>query len=290
MKRKIISIIILVIILFNITGCFKTDDFKNLNITVTTYPVEYLIERLYGENSTITSIYPNGTSVSDYELTNKQIKTYAKNTSLFVYNGITEEKEITKQILNKNKKIQIIDVSFGIKKYHYGIYELWLSPNNYLTLANTVKNDLIDIIGNKYAAESIEEKYKKLEEEILILDTELRNIAELAIKNNTHTLVIAEDSFGFLKDYGFEIINISNENNITSKIKNNFKNKNYTNIFVKDKNNIKDAVRDLVDNYEANLVEIDTMETLTDEQRKNNDNYLSIMNELLSKISDLTLN
>ena len=46
----------------------------------------------------------------------------------------------------------------------------------------------------------------------------------------------------------------------------------------------------LVDNYEANLVEIDTMETLTDEQRKNNDNYLSIMNELLSKLSDLTLN
>ena len=30
------------------------------------------------------------------------------------------------------------------------------------------------------------------------------------MKNNTHTLVIAEDSFGFLKDYGFEIINISN--------------------------------------------------------------------------------
>lgn len=290
MKRKLILTILLIIILFNITGCFKTDDLKNLNITVTTYPIEYLIERLYGENATITSIYPNGTSVSDYDLTNKQIKTYAKNTSLFVYNGITEEKEITKQILNKNKKIQIIDVSFGIKKYHYGIYELWLSPNNYLTLANTVKNDLIEIIGNKYAAESIEEKYEKLEEEILILDTELRNIAEQAIKNNSHTLVIAEDSFGFLKDYGFEIVNISNENNITSKIKNSFKNKTYKNIFVKDKNNIKDSVRDLVDNYEANLIEIDTMETLTDEQRKNNDNYLSIMNELLSKLSDLTLN
>ena len=54
-------------------------------------------------------------------------------------------------------------------------------------------------------------------------------------------------------------VNISNENNITSTIKNKFKNKSYKYILVKDKKNISDSVKDLVDNYGAELVEIDTM-------------------------------
>ena len=288
MKKKLLLIALLSFILFNITGCFEDNNLEGSNMTTTTYPVEYLVTRLYGEHAEITSIYPNGTSVASYELTEKQIKTHADNTDLFIYNGLTEEKEIAKKILNENKKLQIVDVSYGIK-YHYGVEELWLSPNNYLMLANTVKTDLITLSSNKYAGEEIEKNYETLEEDLSLLDTELRNIAENAIKADTHTIVIAEDSFGFLNDYGFEIVNISNENNITSSIKNKFKNKEYTHILVKDKNKIKDAVRDLVDNYGATLVEVDTMETLTDEQRKNNDNYLSIMNEFITNIGNITL-
>ena len=288
MKKKLLLTLLLCIISLSITGCFDDNNLEGSNMTTTTYPVEYLITRLYGEHAEITSIYPHGTTVDEYELTEKQIKNHANNTDLFIYNGLTKEKEIAKQILNKNKKLQIIDVSYGIK-YHYGVEELWLSPNNYLMLANTVKTDLIELSANKYAGEEIEKNYEMLEEDLSLLDTELRNIADNAIKANTHTIVIAEESFGFLNDYGFNIIDISNENNITSSIKNRFKNKEYTHILVKDKNKIKDAVRDLVDNYEANLIEIDTMETLTDEQRKNNDNYLSIMNEFITKISNITL-
>ena len=201
---------------------------------------------------------------------------------------LTKEKEITKAILNKNKKIQIIDVSYGIK-YHYGVEELWLNPNNFLMLANTVKSDLIEISANKYAAEDIEKKYEELEEDLSILDNEIRNIAESAIKSGSHTIVIADDAFGFLAEYGFEIVNISNENNINSTIKNKFKNKNYKYILVRDKENAKDAIKDIVDNYGATLIEIDTMETLSDEQRKNNDNYLSIMNEFITNLGNITL-
>ncbi len=288
MKKKLILIALLSFILFNITGCFDNNNLEGANITTSTYPVEYLVTRLYGEHSTISSIYPNDTTVSSYDLTEKQIKTFAKETDLFVYNGLTKEKEIAKQILNKNKKMQILDVSYGIK-YHYGVEELWLNPNNYLMLANTVKNDLIDLTDNKYAGEEIEKHYETLEEDLSLLDTELRNIAESAKKANSHVIVVADDSFGFLNDYGFEVVNITNENNITSTIKNKFKNKEYTHILVNGSKNVKDAIRDLVDNYEATLVTVDTMETLTDEQRKNNDNYLSIMNDFLTNIANITL-
>lgn len=288
MKRKLLLSSLLLMILFSITGCFNNDDLEGSKITTTTYPVEYLISRLYGEKSTITSIYPNDTIIADYDLTDKQIKTFAKETDLFIYNGLTKEKEITKSLLNKNKKIQIIDVSYGIK-YHYGVEELWLNPNNFLMLANTVKSDLIDISANKYVGEDIEKKYEELEEDLSILDNEIRSIAESAIKSNSHTIVIADDSFGFLAEYGFEIVNISNENNITSTIKNKFKNKTYKHILVRDKNNAKDAIKDIVDNYGATLIEVDTMETLSDDQRKNNDNYLSIMNEFITNLANITL-
>ena len=288
MKKKIILIALLSFILFNITGCFENNNLEGANIKTSTYPVEYLITRLYGENTTITSIYPNGTSVSTYDLTEKQIKTFAKDTDLFVYNGLTKEKEIAKKILNENKKMQIIDVSYGIK-YHYGVEELWLNPNNYLMLANTVKSDLIELSANKYAAEDIEKNYETLEEDLSILDTELRNIAENSEKTKSNVIVVANDSFGFLSEYGFEVINISNENNITSSIKNKFKNKEYNHILVKDGEEVKDAIRDLVDNYDATLVKVDTMETLSDNQRKNNDNYLSIMNDFITNIGNITL-
>ena len=288
MKKKIILIALLSFILFNITGCFENNNLEGANIKTSTYPVEYLITRLYGENTTITSIYPNGTSVSTYDLTEKQIKTFAKDTDLFVYNGLTKEKEIAKKILNENKKMQIIDVSYGIK-YHYGVEELWLNPNNYLMLANTVKSDLIELSANKYAAEDIEKNYETLEEDLSILDTELRNIAENSEKTKSNVIVVANDSFGFLSEYGFEVINISNENNITSSIKNKLKNKEYNHILVKDGEEVKDAIRDLVDNYDATLVKVDTMETLSDNQRKNNDNYLSIMNDFITNIGNITL-
>lgn len=288
MKRKLLLSSLLLMILFSITGCFNNDDLEGSKITTTTYPIEYLISRLYGEKSKISSIYPNDTIVADYDLTDKQIKTFAKETDLFIYNGLTKEKEITKSILNKNKKIQIIDVSYGIK-YHYGVEELWLNPNNFLMLANTVKSDLIEMSANKYVGEDIEKKYEELEEDLSILDNEIRSIAESAIKSNSHTIVIADDSFGFLAEYGFEIVNISNENNITSTIKNKFKNKTYKHILVRDKNNAKDAIKDIVDNYGATLIEVDTMETLSDEQRKNSDNYLSIMNEFITNLGNITL-
>jgi len=289
MKRKIIHLIILTLSIFTLTGCFENDELEGSNITTTIYPIEYLVTRLYGYNSKISSIYPNDTDVSEYSLTDKQKKDYANKTDLFVYNGLSDEKEIAKSFVNLNKNIQIIDASYTLK-YTYGVEELWLNPNNYLMLANTIKTDLEDLSSSKYTAEKIEENFNSLEEDLSKLDAEFRSIAQTAERNDNNTIVIAYNTFAYLEKYGFNIINISNENNITTNIKNKFKNKTYKYILVADKDNVSDSVKDLVDNYEAELIEIDTMTTLTDDQRKNNDTYLTIMNEFITKLSDTVLN
>ncbi|HIS18729.1 MAG TPA: zinc ABC transporter substrate-binding protein [Candidatus Coprovivens excrementavium] len=288
MKKKIILLFILCIITLTITTGCNNDKLEGSNITTTIYPIEYLVNVLYGDKSNITSIYPNDTDVSKYELTEKQLNDYSKSTSLFVYNGLSNEKEIAKTLINKNSRLQIIDASYGLK-YKYGIEELWLNPNNYLMLANTIKDDLKNLSSSKYSAEQIEENYNKLEESLTTLDAELRTIAKAAIKNNNETIIIAYNSFGFLEKYGFKIINISSENNITSNIKNKFKDKTYTKIFVNDTDNISDSIKDIVDNYDAELIEINTMATLTDKERSNGDNYLTIMNDFITKISDVVL-
>ncbi len=288
MKKKIILLTIITILTLGFTtGCFESDDLEGSNITTTVYPIEYLITRLY-QTSNLKSIYPNGTDIFEYELTDKQLKDYASNTSLFVYTGLGNEKEIAKTLINKNKNIQLIDASYSLK-YNYGLEELWLNPNNYLMLANTIKTDLQELSSSKYAAEKIENNYNILEEDLSTLDAEIRKIADTAKKNNKNTIVIAYDSFGFLSQYGFNVVNISNENNITTSIKNKFKNKSYKYIFVNNKKEVSDSVKDLVDNYGAELVEIKTMATLTDEERSNGDNYLSIMHDFINTLSTITL-
>lgn len=179
--------------------------------------------------------------------------------------------------------MQILDISYGLKPI-YGMEELWLNPNNYLMLANTLKSDLEELSANKYTIQTIEENYKSLEEELATLDASIRNIAKKATKDNKNTLVIAYDSYMFLSDYGFDIVNISSENNITNTIKSKFKDKSYKYILVNDLKNVPDAIRDLVDNYGAQLVLFDTMDTLSDAQRTNNDNYLTIMNSFVASL------
>lgn len=286
--KKIITISILILAIFSMSGCYQNDELEGSKITTTVYPIEYLVSKLYGYNSKISSIYPNDTDVYEYKLTDKQLTDYSKNTNLFVYNGLTNEKEIARTLINKNKKIQILDVSYGLK-YTYGIEELWLSPNNYLMLANTIKKDLEELSSSKYTIEKIEENYNTLEEELSILDAKIKSIADSAKEQNRQTIIIGDDTFAFLETYGFKTISVAKEENITSTIKTKFKNKEYTHIFVRSTKDVPDQIKDLVDNYNATLVEIKTMNTLTDQERQNNDTYLTIMNDFINDLSNTVL-
>ena len=110
-KNKILAIAL--ITTFTMTGCFKRDTMDNIDIYTTTYPINYLVENIYGYNSNVKSIYPAGVEVKNYELTNKQEKDYAEK-DMFVYNGLTEEKQIAATFLGNNKYLKVIDVGKGI--------------------------------------------------------------------------------------------------------------------------------------------------------------------------------
>lgn len=263
----------------------NTNTTTNLNILTTVYPTEYIVSTIYPEG-VITSIYPDGADIKNYSLTEKQVKEYSNN-DIFIYNGLSNELEIAKNLINQNKNLHIIDVAYGLK-YEYGTEELWLSPNYYLMLATTIKENLEEQIDSKYVKEEIESNYKELEETLSIMDAELRSIAESA-SDSKKTLVVSSNMFKYLENYGFTVISLEDGSVSESSLKSGFKNKTYTTIFMKDTEEKTELISKLENDYNANIIKVNTMATLEASERTNKENYLTIMKEYIENIRTVAL-
>ncbi len=274
--KKILLIISLIFILIT-SGCIKRDDLEDITIYTTIYPVQYVTERLYGYNSEVLSIYPDGVNPKKYTLTKKQIKDYSKS-AIFVYNGLSDEKNIARDFINNNKNIKIIDVSQGIN-INNDVEELWLNPTDYLMLTQNIKNSLKEYISNKYIKEEIDKNYGEVKIDISEIDAELKRIAENATST---TIVISNNSLKFLEKYGFNIISLDEDTvdkSTVSKVKNLMNNGSINYIITLDNETTSDTVKNLISTGKVKEATIKTIATLTDEQRKNKDTYMTIMNE-----------
>lgn len=282
--KNILKIIIGFIIILSLTGCIKKDNFEDINIFTTVHTIEYITNELYGEYSTIHSIYPDGKDISEYTITNKKMDEFS-NSELFIYNGLSTEKQIAAALINKNKKINIIDVSQGLEIKNEET-ELWISPSNCLMIAQNIKNGLKEYVTNTSILDSIDQNYEDLKIQISEFDAELKLIAENAVNKN---IIVVNSSFDFLKKYGFEVINISYEDEELSttsfsKAQKAFTSNENSYLFIlqgTDPTN-KD-IKDLIDSG-ATIVTINTMVNLTDEERENGKNYMIFMKEFIDAI------
>ena len=199
MKKIIISILSI----FLLTGCslFKSDALQDVDVYTTTYPVNYIIDYLYGDNATIHSIYPNDVNFKEYTLSEKKLNEFAKS-SLFVFNSQDIDRDYAVSMLNINKALLLIDTSLGMT-YNYSIEELWLNPYNYLMMAKNTKDSLNEYIKDPYLNKEIEEKYEELQYELSKLDATYKE----TLKNATYqTIVTDNELFKFLEKYNIEVI------------------------------------------------------------------------------------
>lgn len=285
MKKGKVLILALSILLIT-TGCkVKKDNLDDALIYTTIYPVEYIVEKLYGDNSEVESIYPNGVDLTDYKLKEKQINEYS-DSDLFVYIGLSNEKDIAKSFLNKNKDILIIDSTYGLS-YTNKAEELWIAPNNFLMLVKNIKASLSEYIDNKYILENIEKNYDVIYQDISWMDAELRTIAKEAISNGTNTIVTQSNVFDYLKNYGFNIISLEQiNNNEKNDIKSKFKNGTYSSILKLDTEKDNDFVKELDEENDANVLNINSMITNSD----STSDYKSIQHENINKIRNIVNN
>lgn len=327
-----------------LTGClFKRDSMEDIDIYTTIYPLNYLTTYLYGDYSKIHSIYPSGVEVSEFNLSDKKITEYSKS-DLFIFNGLDKDRDYAVKMINKNEDLKIIDTSMSVS-YDHSVRELWLNPNNYLMMAQNLKNGLLEYVSNPYLISNkdktgIEDKYEELNKDLSKLDANLKEALKYA---NYDTIVVDDDTFKFLEnlltDKTFTVLslddtekvnitytvlegdtldNIAKENKVNKKdiIKlNNLTTENLkkgqtleiviNTVSSNTVNKVKklitdekikyiytlgdptnDTVKEILENYNVELITINDMNTIDGGVTNTNENYLTIMNnniDLLKK-------
>lgn len=276
--KKIASLIMLSIILVSVTGCFKRDTFEDISIYTTAYPIEYITDYLYGEHSTIYSIYPNGVDIKTYKLTNKQIEDYSK-ANLFIFNGLGDEKNYVIPMVNKNHHLKIIDTSLSME-YNNEVEELWLDPSNFLMLTQNIRNGLKEYINNHYLKNEINSKYNELKIKVSQIDATLKLMAE---NSKNKTIVVSSDLYKFLEKYNFNIISLEENDHLTDKTIEDVKGMIYRGeidyIFVKEDEKISHTIKSIQDETNVETITLHSISNLTETQKKTNKDYLSLMNE-----------
>ncbi len=274
--------LILCLSLLLVTGCFKRDNLEDITIYSTSYPIEYIVDNLYGEHSIIKSIYPNGVDINNYSLTEKQIRDYSK-ADMYIFNGLTKEKDYVIDMVNNNHNLMIIDASSTIE-YSNSVEEIWLDPSNFLMMALNIKNGLNDYITNHYLKNSIEENYENLKIKISNLDAKLKLLYENA---TTTTIITDTNTLTFLEKYGFNIISLDS-NTVTDKMIsdaiNHLNKMSNKYILTLDANNSSDVVNRVVDKTKAELLTIHKLSNLTDKEKANKEDYITLFNQNIEQL------
>lgn len=272
------KVIVLLMSLFLLTGCLEEEKLDKIAYT-TYYPLEFATNYMYKDFATVKSIYPNGIDTSKYTLTDKQKSIYAAS-DMFVYAGVTDEVKLAAEFLNTNQNISIIDGTKGLS-YSSEVCELWLDPSNYLMIARNIKSTLIDYANNVYDEEKIDKLYDELKIKISEIDVDLTMVGKNASKKN---ILVTNDSFNFLSKYNINVISIKEGDtksiNDAKKLINSGEIK-YA--YVLRGNTLSEEIETFIKNYNLEKIEIDSMYTITDEDKNNGNNYLSIMTENINK-------
>lgn len=277
--KKIFSFLCLVSC-FLLTGCIKRDSMEDITIYTSVYPIEYITNRLYGENSTIGSIYPDGIIYSKYTLNDKQIKDFS-GADLFVFNGLSNEKDYLKPMLKDNSDLKIIDATLSMEYSSYQ-EELWIDPSNALMIARNIKTGFNEYINNHYLKNDIEKNYEDLKIDLSNLSAKLNLVSS---SSNDSTIVVSSDMFKFLERYGYNVISLD-ENNVNDKIvadvKARIANGSTKHIFVIKDLDINSTVQSIIDETNVEKLEFHSLSNISESERNNKKDYISIMNDNIS--------
>lgn len=270
--------ILLILFSFMLTGCFKRDHLEGVEIITTTYPIEFVTNYLYGEHSIVNSIYPDGTDTFHYSLSDKQLNDFSKK-KLFIYNRITNDKDIALKFLEKNENILIIDATYGMEIV-YSDEELWLNPSNLLMITQNIKNGLQEYMTNSYLEKEINKQYEELKVSLSELDAEFKLTAENA---NRKKIIVNSDVLRYLEKYGFEVISLDTKNTtisdrIINEVISDIENQNIHHIFLLENTENSDVLNQIIEKTQVETYIFRRLDNIREEERDENIDYFSIMN------------
>lgn len=277
-KKYLLLLVIFFITIFT-TGC-KQDNMEDIDITVTNYPNEYVVDKLYGKHSTINQVYPDGVDVDSYKLTSKQKQNFS-NMGLFIYTGLVEkERDLAIDLLDINSDLKIIDTSYVLET-DYSNEELWLNPSSLLMMAQNVRIGLKEYITSTYLSKEVDEAYNELKIELSELDADYR----LTVENTDNkTIVVADSALKFLEKFGLKVICLDSDTTDKEiyEVKQLIDNKSISYIYTFKKEKLTESAEEILNyNSEIKILELNKMDVISDSDRDENKDYISLMNENL---------
>lgn len=235
MKYKLKKfLIVLILIIFSLTGCSKNTNDKLVNdedtikIVTSFYPMYLLTYNIVKDIDNVELINMTNSSTGclhDYSLTTDNIK-LLEDCDIFIINGAGMESFLDK-ILEQNPELKIIDASEGIELIktddieQLGVNEhndhdhdhnhdeeynphVWLSVKNAIKQVENIENKLIEYdISNK-------EKYSKNANEyiqqLINLDNKIHNELDGIVNKN---IITFHEAFPyFAKEYSLNIVGV----------------------------------------------------------------------------------
>ena len=279
------KILLMVGLLFTgllITGCAQMNNMDNITIYTSSYPIEFVTKKLYGDHSKIFNMYPQGIDSNEYKLTDKQISDYSES-DLIIYNGLSNEQKYVVKMVNKNNKLKIIDATSKIE-YTSSIDEIWINPSNLLKISKNIKDGLNEYITSTLVSNEINENYETLKVEISTIDAELKEMVE---NSNDKVMVVSTDKLSFLSKYGLTIYSLD-KNTVNDKTLSDTKKAisggtvKYIYMF-KGEEKTDEINKLLEDNSSLQVIEIDNLNNISTEDKNDGKDYISIMNENIDK-------
>ena len=141
-----------------------------------------------------------------------------------------------------------------------------------------------EYVSNTYLIKDIDEAYEALKIELSELDAEYR----LAVESTEEkTIIIADSALKYLEKFGLNIICIDTDATQKTLIdaENAIKNEEVSYIITFKGLEDNDNVKQLLENYsDIQRIELHKLENITDEERSNKSDYISIMKENLELI------
>ena len=281
MKKKFIFLLLLLLIPF-ISGC-TNDTMDNIDVVVTNYPNEYVVKNLYGNHATITSIYPDGVDISNYKISNKQKKEYSQK-DLFVYNGLIEkERNLAFELLEINPELRIIDTAYVLET-DYSPEELWLNPSSLLMMSQNVKLSLNEYVTSTYLKKDVNDAYDSLKIKLSELDAEYR----LAVDStNNKNIVVSNSALKYLEKFGLNVICVDGDANqkTMGEAENLIYNEDISYIFLFKGEEPSVNAKKLMEDYpEVKTIELHKLDNITDEERSEKEDYITLMKSNLESI------
>lgn len=278
---KKLSILLLTILI--LTGCTTTkNNMEDISIYTTTYPINFLINSLYEDHCKVYSIYPTGIDLEEYDLSKRKLEEYSKS-DLFVFNSLDKDRNYAVNMINLNSNLKVIDVATGMN-YEHTIEELWLNPNNYLMMAENLKNGLAEYIDNPYLVEEINNKFKDLEYKISKLDA---NLTETIIGGKYDIIVTDSDIFKFLEKHGLTVISLEENDNLSSnkidEVKHLIEQGEIKYIYSTTKET-NETVNKLINDYKIERIIINSMHSIDGGINNSNDNYITVMTNNINEL------